>query len=186
MYFGYWLQSPDPDDDSTMYDFATFFGGNAIAANVFAVHVDLTDEVGDALTATYVGGAAGRYVTRKLQVDGSRGVDPNSPGYTGRFTATATLTAHFGDHEEFDADEDAGTVARRNSIGGTITDFMDGTGTNLGFINKVTLERTVGNIQDGAVGVTTGMTMATFDETDTNTFAKGSGYMERSILRSQC
>ena len=58
----------------------------------------------DALTATYVGGAAGRYVTRKLRIK-SPGVDPNSPGYHGRFTARATLTAHFGEHEDF-ADPD--------------------------------------------------------------------------------
>ena len=94
----------------------------------------------DGLTATYVGGAAGMYVTRKLGIKDQE-VDPQSPGYHGRFTATATLTANFGTHGDFDADADAGrTEETHSSIGGTITDFMDGTGTNLGF--EVTLERT--------------------------------------------
>ena len=55
---------------------------------------DLTDDK-DALTATYKGGAAGRYVTRKLSFT-DQGVDPKSPAYHGRFTANAELKAYFG------------------------------------------------------------------------------------------
>ena len=101
MYFGYWLQSPDPDVDTSVYEFATFFGGPVDEAAVeFVVPYVLSDNNDEALTATYEGGAAGRYVTRKLRIK-DQGVDPQSPGYTGRFTARATLTAHFGKHADF-------------------------------------------------------------------------------------
>ena len=172
MYFGYWLQSPDPDEALTNnYVFATFFGGPVNAAGdavVFEPDMTLTtrDDNDDPLTATYVGGAAGMYVTRKLQIK-NQDVDPKSPGYTGRFTATATLTAHFGDNDDFDLDAVAGTKDRNNKIGGTITDFMDGTGTNLGF--KVDLE--LAEI-DATIG---GTTDATFAETATSTVSSGGG-----------
>ena len=83
-------------------------------------------------------------MTRKLQVDGHRSGPQQS-------------RLHWAFHRDSHANgafwqiimnsmqmTDAGTKARQNSIGGTITDFMDGTGTNLGF--KVTLERAVDNI----------------------------------------
>ena len=94
MYFGYWMKSPvEHSADSTDYAFATFAGGNA-AANMFTVGSRLTS-LTKGTKATYVGGAAGRYVTRELRVtDGE--VDANSPGSHGRFTAKATLTAYFG------------------------------------------------------------------------------------------
>ena len=172
MYFGYWLQSPDPDPDvdPPVYESATDFGGANGGANLFTVESGLMMSRSDeALTATYEGGAAGSYVTRKLRIK-DQGVDPQSPGYTGRFTARATLMAHFGTHEDFDADNTAipPTVSTANTIGGTITDFRDGA-TDLGF--EVTLQRT---------GVGTGeileaMTMATFSETATSTAANGAG-----------
>ena len=140
MYFGYWLQSPEnPGDDMPAYMFAAFSGGPE--ANEFVLPSGLTtNDGGEALTATYEGGAAGRYVTRKLRIK-DQGVDDASPGYHGRFTATATLTAHFGMHEDFDGDAtvDPAIPDTYNSIGGTITDFMDGA-TDLGF--EVTLGRT--------------------------------------------
>ena len=166
MYFGYWLQSPeDPGAETVEYMFAAFSGG--AADNNFVLTGGLLDAQDEALTATYEGGAAGRYVTRKLRID-AEGVDPQSPGYHGRFTATATLTANFGTHEDTNADAEAGTAATHNTIGGTITDFMDGA-TNLGF--KVTLERT--GITTG--GITDGTAMATFGETATSTAANGTG-----------
>ena len=60
MYFGYWLNSPV---DSLAYEFATYSGGN----QDFAIDTLLSDD-SHALTATYEGGAAGRYVTRELRV----------------------------------------------------------------------------------------------------------------------
>ena len=164
MYFGYWLQSPDPEDANTAYMFAAFSGG----ADDFVLPSTLSGNSEEALTATYEGGAAGRYVTRKLRIE-AEGVDPQSPGYHGRFTATATLTANFGAHEDFSAAENDGT-ATGNTIGGTITNFMDGA-TDLGF--KVTLERTA--ITTGTGAIANGMTMVTFSETATSTTASGTG-----------
>ena len=174
MYFGYWLQSPDPDDADTSYLFATVFGGRGSDdAEGFGEVTALTSRMGpedEALTATYVGGAAGRYVTRKLRLEGD-GVDFQSPGNHGSFTATATLTAHFGMHLDFDADLEAGTENRNNQIGGTITDFMDGTGTGLGF--DVTLGLVGINDFGSAAPNAIGVTKATFDETMTS--AEGVG-----------
>ena len=61
---------------------------------MFVVPDALTD-ADDALKATYKGGAAGRYVTRKLSFT-DQGVDAKSPAYHGRFTADAELNAYFG------------------------------------------------------------------------------------------
>ena len=98
MYFGYWLQSPeDPSEENPAYMFAAFSGGADVDG--FELTSGLLGAQDEALTATYEGGAAGRYVTRKLRID-AEGVDPQSPGYHGRFTATATLTANFGTHED--------------------------------------------------------------------------------------
>ena len=66
------------------------------------------------------------------------------------------------------ADAEAGTEATHNTIGGTITDFMDGT-TNLGF--EVTLVRTAIT----TAGITDGTTTAEFSETATSTVANGTG-----------
>ena len=165
MYFGYWLQSADPDETTSNYEFATFFGPGPV--NDFNVPMALTaqkDAGDDALTATYVGGAAGRYVTRKLRVKAPL-VDPNSPGYYGRFTAKATLTAHFGVHDDF-VDADVG--ASHNSIGGTITDFTDGA-KDLGF--EVILVRAMGNIVAGDGEMVPGTATAKFNETTTSTTA---------------
>ena len=136
MYFGYWLQSPEnPTGEMPEYMFTTFSGG----IDDFMIPDVLTKNDDEALAATYVGGAAGRYVTRKLRIK-DQVVDILSPGYHGRFTATATLEAHFGEHDDFDVDPDVEeSVKTQNTIGGTITDFMDGA-TDLGF--EITLERT--------------------------------------------
>ena len=160
MYFGYWLQSPeDSSAGSPAYEFVAFHGG---AAPPFEVETALSGNKDDkGLTATYVGGAAGRYVTRKLRVKDDA-VDPQSPGYHGRFTATATLTANFGMHDEFDMDDKVdGSVDTRHKIKGTITDFMDGD-TDLGF--EVTLGLT--SIGDGTFS---GTTTAIFSDTATST-----------------
>ena len=127
---------------------------------------DINDNADEALSATYEGGAAGRYVTRKLRIK-DQGVDPASPGYHGRFTATATLTAHFGTHEDFEGDQEADPVVpnTQNTIGGTITNFMDGA-TDLGF--EVTLGRT---LITAAGTITEGVATAEFSDTATSTTA---------------
>ena len=133
------------------YKFIAFAGGNT----PFVVPSQLTDlTVGNGLEATYEGGAAGRYVTRNLRItDG--GVDPDSPGSHGRFTAKAELTAYFGTHEDLMVDDVP--VKITNKIGGTITEFKDGD-MDLGF--KVSLGRAditaASEITGGAVTATFG------------------------------
>ena len=83
--------------EDAAYQFSAFFGGGTDAE--FAVPPALTD-ADDALTATYRGGAAGRYVTRKLSFIDQE-VDPKSPAFHGRFTANAELNAYFGAHPTF-------------------------------------------------------------------------------------
>ena len=123
MYFGYWLQSPE--DPSR---FAAFHYGKL----PFTLIADLTDVgEGEALTAKYEGGAAGMYVTRKLRLDG-QDRDPFSPGFSGRFTAEAELTAIFWRGSRMMPMNNRIT----NFLSGDITKFYDGN-KNLGF--KVTL-----------------------------------------------
>jgi hypothetical protein len=170
MYFGYWLQSPvgSPSDDPTDYEFDVIQDGS----NEFMVDSALSGNTADALTATYEGGAAGRYVTRLLRIKDQL-VDPQSPGKHGRFTARAKLEANFGRHTKFDADTTVtpNLPATHHSIGGSITDItdMDST-TDLGF-GVITLDRTA----IGTGEVTGGTTSANFGETAANTAAMGAG-----------
>ena len=147
MYFGYWLKSPvEHSSDLMDYAFAAFHGGN----DMFTVLGDITDNPDD-LTAKYVGGAAGRYVTRKLRVDDGV-VDQISPGFHGRFTAKAMLTAHFGTGFE--------EVDDRGMIDGTITDFKDKDGDTTDF--EVFLDR----ISIGNGTITNGPARAMFGNTN--------------------
>ena len=131
----------------------------------------------DALTATYRGGAAGRYMTRKLSFIDQE-VDPKSPAFHGRFTANAELNAYFGAHETFaevpdgdDADSLVDKPNRQNRIRGTITDFMDGD-SNLGF--EVTLG--LQEIADtGAIASIPDSATSKFIDTPTNTAGTGMG-----------
>ena len=78
VYFGWWLNKPDKNTDDHMVE--AFAGGNNIA----------TAPAGLEGTATYMGPAAGKYVTKSF-TDG----DPTD-AQVGHFNATATLTANFG------------------------------------------------------------------------------------------
>ena len=150
MYFGYWLKSPVDIAPNAEYKFVAFAGGN----DEFEVPNQLIIlELGDGLEATYVGGAAGRYVTRNLTITNGA-VDVNSPGSHGRFTAKAELTANFGIHEDLMVDDE--TVAITNTIGGTITEFKNGD-MDLGF-----------NVTLGRVGITLASTFS--GDTVTATF----------------
>ena len=148
MYFGYWLKSPVVVSDSaSSYQYATLAGGNAL----FVVGAPLTDALGRALTAKFEGGAAGRYVTRELRVEGGE-VDPSSPGSHGRFTAKAALTAYFGGPTTGTEE----VLARRNMIHGTISDFKNGS-IDLGFevtLEMLAIEESVGGINHDNVSST--------------------------------
>ena len=123
MYFGYWLQMPvKQSDDPGAYEFRAYSGGTGDDANLFSVDNALLDGT-DGYTAVYKGGAAGRYVTRNLQFK-DEVADPLSPGFHGRFTATAELQAYFGQVSKFEAEGDL--PDRRNMLGGSIKEFKDG------------------------------------------------------------
>ena len=165
LYFGYWLNSPvESSEDPMDYAFGVIVGGRTS----FGIENALSTNVDEALTATYDGRAAGMYVTRNLEIK-DQIVDPQSPGYHGRFTARASLTANFGMHENFEPDDETMRPDTRNSIEGSITDIMDGN-MDLGF-GKITLKRT----QIQAAGSMTGATEANFGDTAENTGAMGAG-----------
>ena len=93
-YFGWWLNKPVKPTDPHMVE--VFAGGVGTAA---AVEDDIEG------TARYMGPAAGKYATKTF----TAGVQTDAA--VGHFTATANLTAKFGD-----ATEDG-------SIGGSVTGF---------------------------------------------------------------
>ena len=167
-YFGYWLQDPVPNAVAPTYTFATFSGGN----DEFDLEELVNNPIDDALTATYEGGAAGMYVTRKLSVKNQQ-VDMQSPGFHGRFTAKAKLKANFGAFP--DVVVDTVTTNAGNQIEGSITDFKDGN-TDLGF--KVTLNART--IADGGIMALKDDTQvaaasAVFSDTPTNSGKHGDG-----------
>ena len=95
MWFGWWSRKPLETSPTATFDFAANYGGTNLPGN-------LTTALG---TATYVGAAVGQYGVYDVEAaedDRSR---------TGRFVATATLNADFGD------DSTTGTVS------GSITNF---------------------------------------------------------------
>ena len=98
--FGYWLRTTT-DKDGDTYMVNTFAMGNALASGTLA------NVVG---SAEYAGPAAGLFVKRETTAVGD-----GDPVSSGRFTARAALTAHFGG----DAPQD-----KENSISGMISHFM--------------------------------------------------------------
>ena len=160
MYFGYWLNSPvEASDVPAEYNFDVIVGGS----NEFAIDSGLSGNDDDVLTAVYEGGAAGGYATRKLRLENQE-VDPQSPGYHGRFTGRARLEANFGEHEDVEEGD-------RNTIGGSITEIMDGD-KDLGF-GVITLGRSMIDSEGAVNGM--GMTKANFSDTAENTGGTGTG-----------
>ena len=98
LYFGIWSSIPDSISGTT-YNFRYVAGGGAASGGGLANFDDLTG------SATFRGGAVGKYVTQG-QVGGQN-------AKIGTFTATATLNADFGA-------DNAGTLS------GSITDFQEG------------------------------------------------------------
>ena len=131
LYFGVW--SSIPDDITGTYNFRYIRGGGAKMGSDLARLASLTG------SATFRGGAVGKYVTQG-QVGGQN-------AKIGTFTATATLNA------DFDAGTDQGEIS------GSITDFREGGSTLTGW--QVTLggasADVAANISDAAA---TGITVA--------------------------
>ena len=80
-YFGWWLNKPKANNG--VHDVEVFAGGIGTNANPVSVTAEMTGD------ATYVGAAAGKYVTKT-----SMPVSRLTPG-VGHFTAAANLTASF-------------------------------------------------------------------------------------------
>ena len=102
LYFGWWLHQDSTGPEADAFHGVTGTGLTAI------VEADFTALSG---TATYKGGAAGKYA-----------VDPIVPGtyaHGGHWTADATLTADFG------------TEANNGTISGMISDFHNGDGAHM-------------------------------------------------------
>ena len=102
--FGWWLNAMGTDGDYEFDAFASATGMEANTQNADAVEG----------SATYKGGAAGKYAMQSTTDDSASG---------GHFTAAATLTANF-DANTAAADQDPNELGV--SIGGAITDFMTG------------------------------------------------------------
>ena len=162
LYFGAW--SSIPDDITGTYNFRYIAGGGAESGSDLGRFSALTG------SATFRGGAVGRYVTQG-QVGGQN-------AKIGTFTATATLNANFG------AADAAG------SLSGRITDFREdgsslegwrvtlGSATNVGDASDITLTAagtddvtgsTVANIGGLSVGGSWG---ATFHGSDNDGVAE--------------
>ena len=133
LHFGFWLGTTDNGADPNTYELQTFAGG----ANTYG-RVDAVEG-----SAAYAGKAAGIYV-REESPGGQRGgrvVDAT----TGTFTASAELTATFGGDADTDTDD-------KYRISGTVKDFMNDAGRDLGWTVMLNNATTVArNANTGAI-----------------------------------
>ncbi|MYD98808.1 MAG: transferrin-binding protein-like solute binding protein [Gammaproteobacteria bacterium] len=109
LHYGFWLQRTTDAMDAVTYDEVETFAASSVAASG-----DVSSVTG---SATYRGGAAGVYVNKVFNADGT--LDRATSGH---FAADATLTATFG--QVLDA-AGLGTIAPNllNTLGGTIDNF---------------------------------------------------------------
>ena len=134
--FGYWFQT-NTSGDSATYKVAAFFRGDESWGGTYG---SIT-----AGKATYSGDAAGIYTMRESTPAG----DGDVAG-AGRFTASASLTAVFGEPNTI------GSVDH-NSIKGTISNFRDSAGESIDNSWVLTLNKITGvNSATFADGTTTG------------------------------
>ena len=105
MYFGYWMNESTDSNGDPVFEISGLYDGNSLS-----LYTDVQQLLG---SATYAGSATGLYVRR--WTDSSNNVVRRR---TGQFTADATLTANF--------DVDGFVTTNDFSIGGTLSNFMDG------------------------------------------------------------
>ncbi len=130
--FGYWLQEGTDRAGDATYAVNAFYGGSElIDGTSFA---SLSSLVGQ---ATYNGEASGMYAKKALSVvDGAL---VGTPSKAGQFTASASLTANFG----ADAKVATGEIFM---ITGTISNFLDDSGTAIDGNWSLALNGDTGNI----------------------------------------
>ena len=140
--FGWWLNEGDEEGE---YEFDAFAAAEGMTANTQTG----TDLVG---SATYSGGAAGKYAIESTTEDSAEG---------GHFTASATLTANF-DADAAAAGDDVNGV----SVSGVIDDFMTGDVSRGSWevtLNAVDADTAAAGLQGAdAVGPITGTGAATW------------------------
>jgi hypothetical protein len=105
MHFGFWLNESTDDDGATAMANA-FFGGTEASDPTTLQSADMEG------SAKYMGPASGLYVLNTFDTQGN-----STPAAAGQFTATANLTAVFGEPTSVGSDAHDG-------ISGTITSFM--------------------------------------------------------------
>ena len=135
LHFGYWLKTTDGATaaDPSTYGLQTFAEGSDPYGTVRSVEG----------SASYAGKAAGIYV-REESPGGQRGgnvVDAT----TGTFTASAELTATFGGDASTKTDD-------KFRISGTVKDFMNDAGRDLGWTVMLNRADTNGRGTDGTLG----------------------------------
>ena len=109
LYFGWWVMQTSGAGEALAYDVETFAAGMGFDQTV-------ASGAGTAVTgsATYTGGAAGKYAMKSLLEDVTTG---------GHWTASAELTANFDADSDPDVD---GNDENGVMVSGMITDFMTG------------------------------------------------------------
>ena len=130
LWFGYWVETVDPDEGAETYTVQTFTGGSML----YEFPSDAQMVKG---RATYTGAAGGVYMRRESL----------DTATTGTFTAKATVNAVFGGG-------DIG-IDDQFKVSGMVEDFVDDVGRNLGWtamLSEATIERS-------EAGEFTGVTM---------------------------
>ena len=133
--FGYWLQEGTDRAGDATYAVNAFYGGSEpINGTSFASLPNLLGQ------ATYNGEASGMYAKKALSV--VDGAVVGTPSEAGQFTASASLTANFG----ADAKVATGEIFM---ITGTISNFLDDSGTAIDGNWSLALNGDTGNIVSG-------------------------------------
>ena len=115
--FGWWLNMMG-DDVKDGFDVDTFTGVTGMVQSEVLQSGGVDGVDGVEGSATYTGGAAGKWAIASTTEDTTEG---------GHFTATATLGVNFDAHFSADSADDAEEVNKNGvSVSGSITDFMTG------------------------------------------------------------
>ncbi|MDE0146163.1 MAG: hypothetical protein OXL95_09870 [Nitrospira sp.] len=134
--FGYWLQEGTDRAGDATYAVNAFYGGSEpIDGTSYA---NLSNLVGQ---ATYNGEASGMYAKKALSV-GDGGAVVGTPSEAGQFTASASLTANFGANPKV-------ATGEIFMITGTISNFLDDSGTAIDGNWSLALNGDTGNIVSG-------------------------------------
>ncbi|MCY4439372.1 MAG: hypothetical protein OXE53_04085 [Deltaproteobacteria bacterium] len=125
--FGFWLRETTDKDGKVSAMIETLYGTEAAYTTATADGLTGEDLEGE---ATYSGSATGKFIRKEFTSGGDETVVAG-----GQFTATADLTAYFGEPTSVAMDN-------HNMIDGSITDFKDGHGNDIDDTWTLTLNAT--------------------------------------------